>query len=181
MISFHYLRFLLILLCLVSCQRREVPEHVKYADQVMNDFVKLAYKKYGLVIHGSGGGFLKKINEIDMSFYIKKELTIPEMRLLLIKLSSDFLEKINSGEKSKEYLAEYPFGVDRLNFSITIYDRNYKRIVNPGSSKEKITFAFTNKNKIKYYIINEEKDHLQKVHEETYEDALQIMNKEKVK
>ena len=144
----------------------------------MNDFVKFAYKKYGLVIHGSGGGFMNQINQIDMYFYIKEELSISQMRSLLINLTNDFLEQINAGEKSKDYLAVYPFEFNRLHFSVVIYNKDRKRIVNPGNSKEKITFAFTKNNKLFYFIINEEQDHYQKIFEDNYEEALKIVNLE---
>lgn len=165
-----------LFLCFTSCGRVSEPEYIQYADKVMNDFVKFAYKKYGLVLHGSGGGFMDQINKVNMFFYTKEQLSIPEMRILLISLTNDFLEKINSGDNSEEYLAEYPFGFDRLCFSIVIYDQNYKRIVNPGSSIDRITFAYTSGDKINYFILNEEKDNLQKVFEEYYSDALMKVN-----
>lgn len=121
---------------------------------------------------------MEKINKINMAFYTKEKLSIPQMRSLLLNLTSDFLDEINAGENSQDYLNEYPFKVDRLNFSIYIFDKNKKWIKNPGSSRKHITFAVTSNNKIRYFIVNEEKNGLQNQFEETYYEGLQRVNQE---
>ena len=164
---------LFIVVCLISCERNNIPPHVKYAQIHIKEIKKNAYEKYGLVMIVEGGAFMNQINAFNLYFKVRDEKTIDEMRVLIVNLTNDILERINSDKESRKYLAEYPFEGDRLEIKIMVVDSQNKMILNPGSFKGKLASGSLKNNKIWYSIQNEGKPYLQKIYEESFQTALE--------
>lgn len=168
-----FLPFLIILLFFSNCQNKKEFNYAQYTYKEIDKFKKHAFKKYGVVLWGQGGGFMDQINEISLTFYIQKEMRVKEMRELIINLSCDFLKQINSNDEIRQYLAEYPFTSKRLDLAVAIFNSKKTYITNPGNTKEKLALGVLNKDNICYTIKNEEEQFLQKVYKETFEEALE--------
>lgn len=168
-----FLPFLITVFFLSSCQNKEEFNYAQYTYKEIDKFKKYAFKKYGVVLWGKGGGFMDQINEISLTFYIQKELKVKEMRELIINLSCDFLKQINSNNEIRQYLAEHPFTSKRLDLAVAIFNSKKTYITNPGSTKEKLALGVLNKDNICYTIKNEEEQFLQKVYKETFQEAIE--------
>ena len=169
----YFISSLLLIFSLSCCQGRSCPPHVKYAYKEISKFRKSAREKYGVVLMGHGGAFRKKINKINLTFYIQKEQSIDEMRDLMVHLANDFLTQINSNDEIRPYLVEYPFRVERLHFGVLIFDSKKKFIVNPANSIEKLAVGRLLNGRLNYSIRNEEQENLQLIYQETFEEALE--------
>lgn len=170
--------FLFLILCLSSCERSQKPEREKMAYRIIRELQSRAYTKYHLKPQMEGGGFRHKISLFDLSFVHIGELSIEEMRSLLINLSIEFLEVINSNKEAQQYLVEYPFESERLVISVILYGEDGKRINNLGDSTDFIAMGVLKKNILYYSIVNEEKIYFQTIYDETYEHDIDIVNKE---
>jgi hypothetical protein len=170
--------FIFVISFLVSCFRDTRPEHLKEADGFTNQFINHALKKHNLVCFGSGGGFMEQINRFHLSFYSGGEKSIDEFRKLMVFVIDDFITQINSNEKIKPYLAEYPFPPERLTLSIALLGDDRKPIINKGSDTTLLTHAFLLKGKLHFHTRNEEKYPDKRKYIETYEEAYNIVNEQ---
>lgn len=96
-------------------------------DQMLDDFEKEVKKKWGLYAVAEGGKMADGIDEIAINFRTPHRATIEKARKLEIELTERLLELINSNEKIRPYLKEYPFTPNRTKISITFrkFDDTY--------------------------------------------------------
>jgi hypothetical protein len=113
------------------------------------------------------------INEIRMlsiSFNYYKSVGIEEARELIVPAVTTFLNEINSNEEIRSYLKNYPFEAKNIEVVIFICEPD-GRNVRPDQLS-----AITARNGIvSYKIDNPESKLFAVVHQETYEEALQIL------
>ncbi|MFA6118867.1 MAG: hypothetical protein WC688_03015 [Parachlamydiales bacterium] len=119
---------------------------------------------------GFGGSSDNGLTMLSLSFETDKDYDIPTGRELIVYCAEEFLKNINSDEKIRPYLQNYPF--DSKNIKVSIYPQNKNNLRN---KLEIISFSH---GKIKYYNYDENKN-LKIIYEENYEDALNIVQKQK--
>ena len=172
----------LILVCLlpflIGCSEDTRPDHCKFADEIMNQFVSDAKERYGLFCHGSGGRFLNRVNAIHLSFVTLGPKSQEELRVMMVTITEDFLKRMNSHEEIREYLVNYPFQSTNLKFRISLMDLDGRVIHNKGKEKELLRGVILFNGKLLYEIKNDDKAYLQDVHSETYEEARAIVKKQ---
>ena len=91
------------------------PKYVIYANELQNDFIKKIEKELKFICCGSGGGMPYDIEEFSVGFNIYQYGDIIQARELEVLLTEKFLNFINSNEKIKPYLREYPFTINNKN------------------------------------------------------------------
>ncbi len=163
---------------LICCSADTRPDHCKFAGEIMNQFISDAEKQYGLFCHGSGGRFLNRVNAIHLSFVTLGPKSQEELRVMMVTITEDFLKRVNSHEKIREYLVNYPFQSTDLKFRISLMDLDGKAIHNKGKEKELLSDVVLLDGKLSYKIENDDKAYLQTVHRETYEEARAIVKKQ---
>ena len=96
---------------------------------------------------------------------------LSDININVINAYFEYLLEINSSEKVRPFLHNYPFTAE--NIQIVIYFRN------PDRSKVasgQINVASAREGKISYYIDYPEKHTLKAICEETYEEALKMVS-----
>ena len=126
----------------------------------------------------AGGGFMYNINEISLSFKFRGQKSENELRQLLVEITNNFLERINSNTEIRNSLIEFPFPVKRIDFRITNLTNN-KRPINKGSSKEILSDIMLFRGMVGYEFKNEERKSIQTLFEEPYEEAQKIVKKQR--
>ena len=122
---------LICLFILIGCQ--PVEEKVKeenylhYVNQVTYSFIEEMEKETGLYCSGSGGSMPHDVEEIKVMFVGYRRATIEEARALTVKGIQKLLEKINSHEKIRPFLREYPFTESRARISIAFQTNQGRR------------------------------------------------------
>lgn len=149
-------------------------KHVKLADATVLPYCKQLLKEDRLLLTGYGGAMMDKVNSYDFYFESNYELNLDDCRLLVVKVVTNFLEKVNSNIELRPYLKNYPFTADNIELMISFKDKNNKYL-----KQEYITLVFTQGG----YIVYEKYDYDAKTHitahKETFAEALEIVNKGK--
>ncbi|MGA8164443.1 MAG: hypothetical protein WB791_05370 [Waddliaceae bacterium] len=176
------MRSFLIFVCLapflICCSEDANPDYCTLARQIMNEFAGDMEKQHSLFCYGSGGGFLKQVNVISLSFATIGPKSLEELRLMMVTITEDFLQRINNDEQIREYLVHYPFQPSDLKFRILLMGLDGKPIHNKGKGKELLSGVLLLNGELSFEIENDEKMCLQDVHSETYNEGLTILKKQ---
>lgn len=103
----------------VNAEESKSPEYLNYVNEIINDFVNDIENKYELHCYGSGGSMPTDVEKIDVLFISYLKSTVADARKMELTAIQELLRRINSHEKIRPYLREYPFGSDRLHISIS--------------------------------------------------------------
>lgn len=178
-------------------KERKPPDYLKYVDEIVGNFVDAMKKKYSLHCYGSGGSMPTDVEKIEVLFISYSNPSINEARKMEVNAIQELLHCINTHEKIRPYLREYPFNANRVGVSISFRTKTDTRsldksvaYVSIGNSKifyytaeirmeEPTPLIYTNeKNEVvKEFIGGGPKEKLIPLMEEPYEEALKILNK----
>lgn len=162
--------FLIItILFFSSCSN---PGHIREADRITNLFNK-KMKVESLVLAGSGGALMDNIKEISLDFKKVQCVDIEQSRLIYVKNVQALLHLINSDEKVRPYLNNYPFTIENVDFTIIFCGLDDFFALPPYIAH---VSSYGKNGIIHYSEYNAEKDNLKTVYEESYEEALNIVN-----
>ena len=95
------------------------PDYFKYVDEIVDAFVQDMEKTYELYCCGSGGSMPTDVEEIDVLFISYRKSTVDDARKMEVNAIQNLLHRINTHEKIRPYLREYPFHADRIGVSIS--------------------------------------------------------------
>jgi hypothetical protein len=169
-LSLASLFFLIFIFNACSPQGENLPEKEILADEIMYKTAETITEKLNLIFVGTGGDMINKIKKLNLSFQSPEHLNIENGRILVIKCAEEFLKKINSFEKIRPYLKNYPFKSE--NIDIIIFGP-------AGSIKNHyLSPIMLLKNKIYYSKGKSENSSIEDTYEEPYETALEIVKKQ---
>ncbi|CDZ80229.1 hypothetical protein BN1013_00736 [Candidatus Rubidus massiliensis] len=115
------LKIFLIPICFFGWFKDNRSEAEKTFDQVLSQGINLIQKKYNLEILGSGGGMPDGfIHNFNISFKHYGVLPIEKARGLLVNVTTDFLQVVNSNPKIRNYLYTFPFKGEDISLMILI-------------------------------------------------------------
>jgi len=148
------------------------------------DFLKNSekfQKKNNLILSGYGINtnrtietpIRNSIHQFDIMFNSKEQLQLKDARRRLIECIEFFLQEINNCREIRKYLNEYPFNYKGLNFSIAFDDG-----INNSLKSHLLSMCYSKGDKL-YYVICNSDNSFEVIHEETYEEALKIVESEK--
>lgn len=133
-------------------------------------------QKYNMSISAVGGATKEGLWLLTVMFDRKGEpMTIEEGRRVIIDCIQEYLKDINNDEELRPYLKVYPFTIDNLHVAIINFAKDGSLVFDPileliTSRQEKIIYR-TRDSADKYKYKN--------TFEETYEEALGILQKER--
>jgi len=112
--------FILIIFLVANLSAKEVDSsYLNYVDEIVGDFVGDMGSKYDLHCYGSGGRMPKDVEEVEVLFISYRKSTVEEAREMEVNAIQQLLKRINSHEKIRPYLREYPFKADRVDVTIS--------------------------------------------------------------
>ncbi|MEN9344003.1 MAG: hypothetical protein RLZZ453_790 [Chlamydiota bacterium] len=138
---------LLSFLCLFSnaYSDDEDPAYFGYANEITEALQREFEKDFNLEYYGGGGSFHNEISRISMSFTANRRASIAEARALMMHCLKRVVDEVNSSEKIRPHLAEYPFPVSRANISIS-FERDDNRYYTDGT----VSYTFNVKTGVFY-------------------------------
>lgn len=142
---FIFLIMTVLTVSVLYSKESKSPDYLKYVNEIVDDFVKDMEKKYKLHCYGSGGSMPKDVEKIDVLFISYNKSTVEDARKMEVNAIEDLLYRINSHEKIRPYLREYPFHAERIGLSISFHTKIDARPLD-GS----VAFVFLARNKIFY-------------------------------
>ncbi|MEX0962286.1 MAG: hypothetical protein WDZ28_05475 [Simkaniaceae bacterium] len=143
----------------------------KIVNQITKETAKKLNEKKKLVLIGTGGQMMYKIEMLAMSFNYYQEVDLETARELLVESVEEYLSAINSNQEVRSYLFNYPFTAK--NIEITIFFRNPD---GSNAASEKINIAAANQGKLIYYIDSPDKHTITAIYRETYEEAKEAIS-----
>jgi hypothetical protein len=149
---------------------RESPVYVRYSNEITHVFVKEIKKEYGLVCIGSGGGMPHDVEEISVDFIAYKKAAVEDARILEVNSTEKFLKIINSHEKIRPFLREFPFKAERAIVTIA-FRKSDNSVYTDGS----VVHVFQARNNIFYYSEDKTTGNRILLLKEPYETALKIV------
>jgi hypothetical protein len=115
---------LFITLFLTSCETSVneyeflKPNKNSLANQVMAETAYQLKKEKNLIPFGTGARMMNQIEMLSLTFVYYEDIEIEEARKLLMEAIEVMTNVINSNEKIRPYLDQYPFGPSNLKISI---------------------------------------------------------------
>lgn len=145
------------------------PIHIQKAHDVMYSYSS-KMRKLGFSPELSGGAMIDDIQKINLGYITNKNLNLEQARLTYIERAEDLLAQVNSNEEIRPYLRNYPFQSKNIFLSI-VFEKPNGDYVDPPN----IAYIFnTTKGNVIYYIYDMQKEQIECIYEESYDEALRI-------
>ena len=169
--------YLLVFILLVfGCEKNVSyqPSEKEHLTNIVSKEVAIQLKnELGLTPCGSGGQAMDQVKMLALAFNYHEPLDIETGREFLVAAVEKFAAEINSNEAIRPYLNNYPFGPKNIEIAIYIQDLNGRDM---GPEELCVIVA---RRGILEYEIPDGKFALKTVHKETYEEALEKLNRKK--
>jgi len=161
-----------IILCIISflfgCDSfSPSSDYEKIADKITEQTARKLKNEKDLVLAGTGGQMMHDIQMMMMGFNFYNEVDIDTARQLLVYSVQEYLTAINSDEKIRPYLQNYPFTAQNVEIVIYFYNPNGSKV-----SNGKIKIAEVSREEVIYYVDYPEAHTIKAIHEESYEEAV---------
>ena len=172
----RYVYLVIVILSLSACNNSppiksyEIPEHEKIADRITARTVQKIEAETGLRLMGIGGGMMNQVRMMAISFEQLGEITMEQGRELVIYCMNEYLSAINGSEEIRPFLVHYPFITKDIQIDIYIRKQD-RREVSIGT----LCVVGAIKGKLQYDIKQPGLPSLRQVHEETYDEAVKIL------
>ena len=114
---------------------------------LLESYGKEMEKEYGLRFGGYGGDGPDPIEQMEVLFSAYRRGSVAEARELQLSALEKLLQKINSNDKIRPLLKEFPFPSSRMSLSIS-FSQDGKRRFEDGSVALSVKIA----NQIIYYV-----------------------------
>ena len=163
---FVFLLVLFSMRCVMSMNSNE--DYETYANQVVKTFAQEMKNKYGLICIGDGGRMPHDIEKISVEFIAYKKGAIDEARKLEVAAIESLKNLINSDEKIRPFLREFPFTVPRIEVAISFRKRKDNDVYDDGS----VARVTKIRNKLHYCANDSSKGLYVPLFEESYPEAL---------
>lgn len=167
------LKYIGIIILTLTCACSNVPlkPHIIAADKVTNPFIRNAKQKHGLSVLGTGGKMMYEVEEIYVGFTSCGAYSLSQARQHFLSIFTPFVEDIRNSSELKQYLL-YPDQPEKAASISIIY-------ILPNNQDPKpplIGHVFTLNGKVFYSVNDQINGRFRRVHEETYQQALEIVN-----
>ena len=144
------------------------PDYEKIADGITVKTAEKLEQEHGLILVGIGGQMMHDIQMMSMSFFLYHEVSLEEARKLIVYSVEEYLSNINSNEKIRPYLHEYPFTAKNVEVWLWLYDIDHFNL-----PKGTIHHVLAENETISYFIKGEKRR--KTLHEESYEQAKSLV------
>jgi len=158
----------------ILISKQTPPQIIEYATHLQNQFIQ-EMADYGLVCIGKNGGYINPIKTFYLSFVGYRRATLEEARALEVFAIEKLTNLLNSDEKIRPYLCEFPFPAHRVEISLS-FDSPF------GShyADESIAYVFYVRNRLFYNVYDPITEELVTLCEEPYADAKKILENKPV-
>jgi len=177
---YKFIKIIFLLLICTSCAKEWSYTDITYA--IMNKKAEQLSNEDGMDCIGSGGSMRDKVSRVTMMFQIKRRVEIDEARLLCVHCVEDLKNALNANEELQVYLSPYPFPSSATEISIHfieklegLFEYGFIRYGCAYLGTGGISIVQAHGGYIYYGSYNSRTRMLEDYYEETYEDALQML------
>ncbi len=163
-----FLSFLLLLTIHVDA-RYKAPEYTRYVAEIRECFIKQMKEEFGLSCSGTSGRMRNDVEEMGFDFSISNRVTLEEARAYIVFVTEKLVNMINSHQKIRPFLREYPFSHNRARVNIS-----FNNLLGDSQSDGSPSYVLSGSS-ITYRARDAFKDRYVELYEEPYEEAARIV------
>ncbi len=168
----RFIFYLVMVFAFCSCEWNH-PYQPSQKEKITNEIMKKAAIKIreetGLIPCGTGGQMMHQIKMLYLGFNYHQSIDVNRARELLVKAVQDFASEINGDERIRSYLDKFPFEPKSIHIDLFVLDRKGKDF-----GEGKLCVATANNGVLTYRAHDSNKSYII-LYQETYEEALQIV------
>ncbi|WP_044882471.1 hypothetical protein [Neochlamydia sp. EPS4] len=179
----HVPIFIILMFILSGCvlsllDSYEEPEQAEFVGEILDKASKKLQKKYSMRTIGTGIGMPDGVvTMLALSFEKTGPLTKEEGRRIIVDCVQEILQIINTHEKIRPYLKNYPFSARDIEVRVFLADKFRNDIFDPNygvisSISASIDYKYTSAENPNKYM---------KIEEENFEEALKMVQNESKK
>ncbi len=149
-------------------------DYERFANQVTRILIDEVKRDLGYPCEMTGGSMPRDIERIKVGFAVYEKASVDRAREIEVEITERFLRIINSHEKIRPFLREYPISADGAEIQLRFYNRR-KKARQVGDC---VSFVFRAQDEIVYMSADTEEYDLKEIASERYEEALKkVKNK----
>jgi hypothetical protein len=172
----------ILILLQISCNRSDsvnpkivIPVYYDMANQLNSEIIKGLSKRFNMNAVGITAGLADHVNVLGAMFQIRGPLSKDELRQILVDCVQEYLQQLNSNEKIRPFLKNYPFLAEDINISILVVDKKGLCVKHPAFC------IVANSGKTVWFATNEPGGAYKYEEEETFEESLKIVTEQNKK
>lgn len=168
--------FLFCLLLSILSSFYKESKHCKLSDRIYIPYNKELKREKHLYLVGSGGAMMGDIQKVNAHYVSYDRLTVEEARRLYVDVAEGYLNRYNENEEIRPYLHNYPFTIDNFKIMIGFENENHQHM---DKGFVAVVSNIENKGIIYYSSYNHATKTFIDLHEEPYETAREIVQRER--
>lgn len=154
----------------IQAEENKLPDTEVMSYQIIDKFAQKVAKEFNITFLSYSTRLSEDLDKLYFDFTAhRKTTTIEQARELEVGVTEKLLEIINTDEKIRPFIKKHPITANRVEVIISFENKK-----NPQTDKN-IEFAFHVRDKIFYAKPEGETKRLTDLTEETYEEALKIV------
>lgn len=144
--------------------------YVSMAGEINAKIINTLSERYHMDVIGVTSGLADNVNTLGARFQIQGPLPKDKLRQLIVGCVEEYLNEINSDEKIRPFLKNYPFTSQEISVAILVVNKRLD-LYHPEIS------AVANSGKIIWFgtVDQENASGYKLIEEETYDEALKIV------
>ncbi len=158
--------FLFIPLLFGDAMKEE--DYTFYLTQIVCPIAKEAQEEFDLFYIGRGGELAEGVGAVEVKFIAYRRGSLEEARKIQVTLMERLIRALNTHEKIRPFLAEYPFPVHRVSIMLA-YRKGDDSCYADGS----VVLSFQAKNNLCYFSEDPKTERSEIIIREPYEKAKQ--------
>jgi len=162
---------LLPIFCILMSFGIREPNYCKIARRIAGTYAIEFAQPRGLQLTGYGGAMMGDIQEIELRFLSLEYLNIAAARKLYVEMMEEFLCRINTCEKIRSHLHNFPFEVANINLTIGFEDCE-RKITSDGH----VALMYIGRNQdLLFRGYSSDTEEFYSLHRESYHEARKIV------
>jgi len=161
-------------LMLSGCREKPLPPQRPQAvrlKSIVKEFIYDMHQEHGFYLESIGYDQFHDLEEVSIAFALRKRCSVFEARKLYVSAMEELLSRINADREIRPLLHVYPFTPSQVEMDLVFYEGE-------KFSKEGVAFMFLKQNCIFYEARSGDFGPFSTLNEETYQEALEIVNSE---
>lgn len=112
---------------------------------------------------------------ITMGYIVPQKMSLEEARRLYIEVTGEYIRRLNAEEKLHPYIRDFPASIDNVHIFLSFRESPVDYFEDPDCVAV-LSNLKSNRHRLCYWKSEQQK--LRDLHEETYEEALEIVKQE---
>ncbi len=164
--------FLFSFFLFISCNIP--PNYERMSDRIVSKYIKEIKKEHGFDLTILGGGMMGAVNLVTIGFAIQQNIDKDQGRRIATECVEKLLKQYNENEQIRPFLKNYPFNTSNIEMYFRFIDESRDRV-----DKKYIALITVGNNIVRYARFDSETKRFFNHREETFEEALRIVEAEK--